>query len=67
MSGHFPKPKVLGANVKVKLHLSNYVTKADLKMEQVVIHQILLKTSDLANLKSDVDKFDIDKLEKCTN
>ena len=41
MSGHFPKPKVLGANVKVKLHLSNYVTKADLKMEQqVVIHQI---------------------------
>ena len=68
MSGHFPKPKVLGANVKVKLHLSNYVTKADLKMEQqVVIHQILLKTTDLANLKSDVDKFDIDKLEKCTN
>ena len=63
MSGH----KVLGANVKVKLHLSSYVTKAYLKMEQVVIHQILLKTTDLANLKSDVDKFDIDKLEKCNN
>ena len=25
---HFPKPKYLGANVKVKLDLSNCVTKA---------------------------------------
>ena len=31
-------------------------------MRQVLIHQILLKT-DLANLKSDVDKLDIDKLK----
>ena len=31
MSEHFPKPKSLGANVKVELHLSNYATKADLK------------------------------------
>ena len=27
----FPKPKFLGANVKVELDLSYYVTKADLK------------------------------------
>ena len=29
MSECFPKPKSLGANVKVDLDLSNYATKAD--------------------------------------
>ena len=29
MSKYFPKPKSLGANVKVELDLSNYATKAD--------------------------------------
>ena len=33
MSENFPKPKSLGANVKVELDLSNYATKADLKNE----------------------------------
>ena len=28
---HLPKPKYLGANVKVELDLCNYATKADLK------------------------------------
>ena len=32
MNEHFPKAKSLGANVKVELDLSNYATKADLKM-----------------------------------
>ena len=31
MSEYFPKPKSLGANVKVKLDLSNYGTKEDLR------------------------------------
>ena len=31
MSECFPKPKSLGANVKVELDLSNYATKAELK------------------------------------
>ena len=31
MSKYFPKPKLLGVNVKVKLDFSNYSTKADLK------------------------------------
>ena len=31
MSQYFPKPKPLGANVKVELDLPNYATKADLK------------------------------------
>ena len=60
MSEYFPKSNSLGENVKVELDLSNYATKADLKMQQVLTHQILLKKTDLANLKSDVDKLDID-------
>ena len=32
-------------------------------MEQVLIHQSLLKKTDFANLKYDVDKLDIDKLK----
>ena len=43
MNEHFPKPKSLGENVKVELYLSNYATKADLKMQQVLIHRIFLK------------------------
>ena len=31
MSEHFPKLKYLGTNVKNKLDLPNYLTKADLK------------------------------------
>ena len=61
MSEYFPKPKSLRANVKGELDLSNYATKADLKVATGVasckLHWILLKKeSDLANLKSDVDK-----------
>ena len=32
-------------------------------MQQVLIHQNLLKKGDLANLKSNVDKLDTDKLK----
>ena len=43
MSEYFPKPNFLGAIVKVELDLSNYATKTDLKMQQDLIHRILLK------------------------
>ena len=43
MSEYFPKQKSLETNVKVELDLPNYSTKADLKMQQVLIHRILLK------------------------
>ena len=63
MSEYFPKSKSLGANVKVKLDLSNYAAKTDLEnAADTLIHWILLKKPDLANLKSDVDKLDIGKL-----
>ena len=61
----FPKPKSLGANVKVELDLCNCATKADLKTATGVDTSDFDKRSDLVNLKSDVDKLDIDKLKKC--
>ena len=57
MSENFPKPKFLRANVEVKLNLSDYATKADLKNAKGV------DASDLANLKSGADQLDIDILE----
>ena len=50
-------------NVKVELDLSNYVTKADLKKARIVDTSNLVAKSDLASLKSEVDKIDIDKLK----
>ena len=56
-SEYILKPKPLGGNVKVKLDLTNYVTKVDLKIQQV-LNQILLKKVDLASLKLEIDKLD---------
>ena len=66
LSEYFPKPKSLGANVKVKSDLSNYVTKADLKNATGVNTSDFIKKTDVANLKSDLDNLNIDKLKKCT-
>ena len=63
MSQYFPKPfKKSGGNLNVKVDLSNYVTKTDLKnVTHVDTSSFALKTN-LANLKTEVDKLDIDKL-----
>ena len=50
-------------NVKVELDLSNYATKADLKNATGVDTLKFAKKVDLATLKSEIDKFDIGKLE----
>ena len=50
-------------NVKVELDLSNYATKADLKNATGVDTLKFAKKVDLASLKSEIDKFDIGKLE----
>ena len=63
MSEYFPEPNSSGERVKVDLDLSNYATKADLKKETGVDTPKLNKKTELANLKSDVDKLDIDKLK----
>ena len=62
MSEYFPEPKSLG-KVKTELDLSNYGTKTDLKNATAVDTSSFAKKVNLANLKSDVNKFDIDKLK----
>ena len=49
--------------MKVELDLSNYAAKADFKNAAGVDASKRAKKVDLANLKSDVDKLDIDKLK----
>ena len=53
----------LRENMKVELDLSNYVTKVDLKEATDVDTSDFAKKTDLANLKSDLEKLDIDKLK----
>ena len=59
----FSKPISLGANVKVELNWSNYATKTDLKNAAGFYTSSFAKKVDLASLKSNVDKLDIDKLK----
>ena len=54
-------------NQIIELDLSNYATKADLKDATGVDTSKFAKKVDLANLKSDVDKLDIDKLKNVTS
>ena len=63
MRQYFPKPyEPFGEDINVKTDLSNYVTKADIKnVSHVDTSSFALKTN-LANLKTKVDKLDIDKL-----
>ena len=53
--------------MKVELDLSNYATKADLKNATGVDTSDFSIKTDLANLKPDVDKLDIDKLKDVPN
>ena len=62
-SQYFPKPyRNFGGNINVKVDLSNYATETDLKnVTHVDTSNFELKTN-LASLKAEVDKLDIDKL-----
>ena len=63
MSQYFPKPyEPFDGDINVKVDLSNYATKADTKkISHFDTSSFALKTN-LANLKTKVDKLDIDKL-----
>ena len=63
MSQYFPKSyEPFGGDITVKVDLSNYATKADIKnISHVDTSSFALKTN-LATLKTEVDKLDIDKL-----
>ena len=63
MNEFFPKPKSLGANVKIEFDLSSYATKADLKNPTGADTSDFAKKIDLASLKPDVEKLDTGKLE----
>ena len=64
MSQYFSKPfnSHFGDSIKVKSDLSNYATKTDIKnISHVDTSSFALKPN-LANLKTEVDELDIDKL-----
>ena len=63
MSQYFPKPyEPFGEDINVKVDLSNYATKTDIKNISVVDTSSFALKSNLACLKTEVDKLDIDKL-----
>ena len=68
MSQYFPKPyEPFGGDINVKVDLSNYATKSDLKNATGIDTSKLAAKSDLVSLKTEVDKLDIDKLKSLPN
>ena len=63
MNLYFPKPyEPFGGDINVRFDLSHYSTKADIKnISHVDTSNFALK-SNLASLKTELDKLDIDKL-----
>ena len=60
---YYPPYKSSSNNIKVKLDLTNYATKTDLKnITQVDVSRFASKTN-LAALKTEVDKIDVHKLK----
>ena len=62
MVKYFPEPKSLGKG-KAELDLSNYATKTDFKNATGIGTWSVAENVDLASLKSDADKLDIDILQ----
>ena len=66
MSQYFPKPyEPFDGDINVKVYLSNYATKADIRnishVDTSSFGKKVLKRN-LASLKTEVDKLDVDKL-----
>ena len=63
MSTYYPSYKSSTQNIKVELDLANYATKDDVKnITHVDVSSFASKTN-LAALKTEVDKMDVDKLK----
>ena len=63
MSQYCPKPYVpFGGDINVKVDLSNYATKTDIKNVSHVDTSSFAIKSNLASLKTEINKLDIDKL-----
>ena len=63
MSTYYPIYKSSSSNIKVELDLTNYATKDDAKNITHVDVSIYATKTNLAALKSEVDKIDTDKLK----
>ena len=62
MSTYYPPYRSSSNNIKLELDLANYATKTDLKnITHVDVSSFASKTN-LAALKAEVDKIDVDKL-----
>ena len=63
MSKYFPKPfRSFGRNINVKVDLSNYATKTNIKNILHVDAAIFALKTNSANLKTEVDKLNNNKL-----
>ena len=63
MSQYFPKPyEPFSRDINVKIDLSNYATKADVKNILHIDTPSFALKSNLASLKTEVDKLEVDKL-----
>ena len=63
MSQYYPPYKSSSDNIKVEQNLANYTTKTDLdNITHVDVSSFAIKTN-LAALKTEVDKIDADKLK----
>ena len=60
---YYPLYKSSSNNVKVELDLANYATKKDLKNITIVDVSSFASKTNLAALKTEVDKIDTDKLK----
>ena len=63
MSQYFPKPfEPFGRDINVRVDLSNYATKTDIKNILHVDTSSFALKSNLASSKTEVDKLDVDKV-----
>ena len=67
MSQYFPPYENSSKNIKVELDLSNYATKTDLKDITNVDTGSFASKTNLAALKTEIDKVDTDKLKTVPN
>ena len=68
MSKYFPKPyEPFGGDINVKVDLSNYATIKDIKNIMHIDTSRFALKSNLANLKTEVDRLDIYKLKSLPN
>ena len=68
MSQYFSKLyEPFGGDINVKVYLFNYATKTDIKSISHVDTSSFALKANVASLKTDTDKLDIDKLNSSTN